>query len=87
MDNEPTPRVRAALEELAAALHEQYAGSEDDEVAGYGANLTIGPRRSEPTRIPVPVGTAFCLFRGTDSCGLYTDEGEGAPDSCTVYIW
>lgn len=92
MDNNPNPRVKAALEELSAALHEQFDNEvSSDDVAGFSAGLTIGagraPGGSAPTRLPVPIGTAFCLFRGTDSCGFYSDEGDGAPGSCTVYIW
>ena len=90
MDQGPNPRVQAALEELAHALHEQFDGDTDaDEVAGFSVGgLTIGAGRIPiPTRIPNPTGTAFCLFRGTDSCGVYSDEGDGAPDSCTIYVW
>lgn len=94
MDSNPNPRVKAALEELSAALHEQFdSDAASDDVVGFGAGLTIGTGRmpgsgSSPTRIPVPIGSAFCLFRSTDSCGLYTtDPDDPGPNSCTVYIY
>lgn len=87
MNDQPSPRVQAALEELAVALHEQYADGNDD-VAGFsigGLNLGTGGR-IPITRTPVPT-SSFCLFRGDGSCGIYNDSDDGPVTSCTIHVW
>lgn len=68
-----SPRLRAALEELAAAIE-----AEGDEVEAFGMSRPKigGDLGNQP---------GFCAWRDEDSCGIYSvGSGPDEPNSCTV---
>lgn len=96
-----SPRVRQALEELAAALCETEPGSPDagmghdanEDVTGFrfqtgpggSGPISKGPLGPGPIVAGPPI-TSFCVGRDDDGCSVFVWQGEELPDSCSI-VW
>ena len=99
---EPTGRLRAALDELAAALADEEIDIElpaevrdeieaDEEVVGFmtPSGLKIGALHTGAMN---PVDMGFCIFRtgggggGGGSCGIDWSDEDDAPSSCGINL-
>lgn len=82
--------LRAALAELADAVHAEVAAAAeaDDEVTGFA--LSVGSLGLESAKITASKNEESCWWYDDGGhCGWYSGPktGEGGASSCTIHTW